>query len=58
MDIYSKEFEVIKAARKLEWIPQIGSVALELEFQDRKLEFNVSPLQATVVMYFQDQGLL
>ncbi|RKP08253.1 hypothetical protein THASP1DRAFT_15889 [Thamnocephalis sphaerospora] len=41
--------------QRLNWLPQLGSVQIELELGDRTLDVNVSPAHATVIMKFQEQ---
>lgn len=54
---FSDEYTKLKASRKLEWHKDIGIVELELEFNDGdvKLDFSVTPLQATVLLLFQEE---
>ena len=50
---YEKAYETHKNLRKLEWIPQMGTVQVQLSFDDgRSLDLSVSPLQATVIAPF------
>ncbi|CAG8484281.1 10891_t:CDS:10 [Ambispora leptoticha] len=44
-----------KQRRKLEWFPNLGTVDLEIELEDRTLEFRVSPIYATIIYHFQMQ---
>ncbi|CAG8576925.1 3176_t:CDS:10 [Ambispora gerdemannii] len=44
-----------KQRRKLEWFPNLGTVDLEIELEDRTLEFTVSPIYATIIYHFQSQ---
>lgn len=56
-DDYTKSFETIKANRTLNWLHQLGTVKLELEFSDRKQqEFVVRPIQAAIIYQFQLQS--
>lgn len=57
MSVYGKAFSNSKAGRSLVFMPQLGSVDLELEMDDgRVLEFNnITPLQATLINLFQEQ---
>ncbi|XP_068654157.1 anaphase-promoting complex subunit 2 [Aristolochia californica] len=52
---YAKRFHEIKTPRKLLWMKNLGTVKLELEFEDRTMEFTVSPLHAAIIMQFQEQ---
>lgn len=52
---YAKRYTEIKTPRKLIWKKNLGSVKLELQFEDRAMQFNVTPLHASIIMQFQDQ---
>nr|KAJ0190875.1 hypothetical protein LSAT_V11C800409180 [Lactuca sativa] len=52
---YAKRFHEIKTPRKLLWKKNLGTVKLELEFEDRTLQFTVTPVHASIIMKFQDQ---
>ncbi|CAG8517230.1 14060_t:CDS:2 [Funneliformis mosseae] len=52
---YNEGFQVFKPRRKLQWLKSLGKVQIELELQDRTLEFEVSPIYATIIQYFQQQ---
>ncbi|GJX32343.1 anaphase-promoting complex subunit 2 isoform X1, partial [Tanacetum coccineum] len=52
---YAKRFHEIKTPRKLLWKKNLGTVKLELEFEDRTLQFIVTPVHATIIMKFQEQ---
>lgn len=52
---YAKRFHEIKTPRKLLWKKNLGTVKLELEFEDRTLQFTVTPVHASIIMQFQDQ---
>lgn len=51
---YSKRFSEIKTPRKLLWKKNLGAVKLELQFEDRVLQFTVTPLQAALILQFQE----
>ncbi len=55
MEEYGARFAAIKAPRYLEWQPLLGQVDLELEFADRTLQLQVSPLLATAIALFTDE---
>lgn len=55
-DEYRKKFESLKASRSIDWKPNLGLVKLELEFKQRTIEFNVSPLLASIIWQFQIKG--
>jgi anaphase-promoting complex subunit 2 len=52
---YEKGFEGIKDMRKLEWLPALGRVTVELEFPDRKIEEIVPTWTASVIYAFNDE---
>ncbi|KAK2434638.1 anaphase-promoting complex subunit [Trifolium repens] len=52
---YSKRFSEIKTPRKLQWKKSLGTVKLELQFEDRVVQFTVAPVLASIIMKFQDQ---
>lgn len=51
---YDKSFRKIKQDKKLQWIPTLGSVTLEIALQDRTVEMEVTPLQAAVLETFSE----
>ncbi len=53
---YAKAYEGLKPTRQLTWKPNLGTVDIELEFAHKTLSFSLSPVQATIVMLFQDTG--
>lgn len=57
MTSYSKTYEGLKPTRQLAWKPNLGTVNIDLEFGDKSLNFNVTPLQATIIYYFQDREI-
>ncbi|RDX79028.1 Anaphase-promoting complex subunit 2, partial [Mucuna pruriens] len=52
---YAKRFNEIKTPRKLQWKKSLGTIKLELQFQDREMQFTVAPVHASIIMKFQDQ---
>ena len=40
---------------RLVWLHQMGSVDLDLWVDEKKVTFNCTPLQATLICYFQDK---
>ncbi|KAI4472859.1 hypothetical protein M0802_016461 [Mischocyttarus mexicanus] len=52
---YVKAFEALKGNRTLCWKPHLGNVNLEIELKDRKLDINVTPIHATIILHFQDK---
>lgn len=55
-EAYSKEFTIFKPDKKLKWLPQLGTVSLELLLEDRTLEVEVPPLEAAIIELFSQQG--
>ncbi|CCJ29128.1 unnamed protein product [Pneumocystis jirovecii] len=56
MDSYAEDFEKLKASRKLHWIPNLGHVQIEIILEDRTLNMNVRPAQASIIMLFQEKN--
>ena len=53
---YNKDYQTVKASRCLHWVPQSGSVDLELEFDDgRTVAFTVAPDLAAIIYHFQER---
>ncbi|KAG6654244.1 hypothetical protein CIPAW_05G131900 [Carya illinoinensis] len=52
---YAKRFNEIKTPRKLLWKKNLGTVKLELQFEDRAVQFTVAPIHAAIIMQFQEQ---
>ncbi len=53
---YEAEYKVLKASRRLVWRRMLGTVEIELAFANGTREFSVSPLLASVIGLFQEQG--
>ncbi|TLD20140.1 hypothetical protein E2P81_ATG09210 [Venturia nashicola] len=53
---YEKVFEAAKDMRKLDWLPALGRVTVELEFDDRQIEEVVPTWTASVVYAFDSEG--
>lgn len=56
LEQYTKAYGKLKASRQLVWKNHLGNVDIELEFSEKTLSFSVSPVLATIIMYFQEQG--
>ena len=56
-DRYAKGFTEFKPDKKLHWLPQLGTIALEIELLDRTVEAEVTPLEAAVIRLFEEKGL-
>ncbi|KAF2604329.1 hypothetical protein F2Q70_00027344 [Brassica cretica] len=52
---YANRYHEIKTPRKLLWKKNLGSVKLELQFEDRSVQFTVSPTHAAIIMQFQEK---
>lgn len=50
---YAAKFHTIKAPRKLQWRPHLGSVDLKVTVGARALELNVSPVHAAIIYHFK-----
>ena len=53
--LFGKRYHSQKAPRTLKWKKSIGEVCLDLTLGDETVEFNVSPIQATILLAFQTQ---
>ncbi|KAJ0230885.1 Anaphase-promoting complex subunit 2 [Hirschfeldia incana] len=51
---YANRYHEIKTPRKLLWKKNLGSVKLELQFEDRAMQFTVFPIHAAIIMQFQE----
>ncbi|KAJ7953843.1 Anaphase promoting complex subunit 2 [Quillaja saponaria] len=52
---YAKRFHEIKTPRKLQWKKNLGTVKLELQFEDKEVQFSVAPVHAAIIMQFQNE---
>lgn len=55
-EAYAKEFTIFKPDKRLKWMPQLGTVQLELTLQDRTLDVEVPPLEAAIIELFSERG--
>jgi len=55
-DKYCKQYEHLKRPRQLTRKPHLGTVQLDLEFDDKVLSFTVSPAHAAIICLFQDDN--
>jgi hypothetical protein len=55
-DKYMKAFHKVKQDKHIRFFSSLGSISLTLEFEDRTLDLEVTPLQATVLDAFQKRG--
>lgn len=56
MQNFTSFFEALKGNRTLLWKNHLGVVDLEIESGNKILEFSVSPLLATILLFFQDNS--
>lgn len=56
MEVYEREYIRVKDTRKLSWLPNQGSVTIEVELQDRKVDLEVNNIQAAVVELFSEKS--
>lgn len=57
MRLFSKTFEKTKAPRKLVWQHGLGTVEVNIKFENgREVVTNVSPMQATILCQFAEHG--
>ncbi|XP_033146493.1 anaphase-promoting complex subunit 2 isoform X1 [Brassica rapa] len=54
---YANRYHEIKTPRKLLWKKNLGTVKLELQFEDRAMQFTVSPTHAAIIMQFQEKKI-
>lgn len=53
---YDAKYQTVKASRSLHWLPQCGSVDLELQLDDgRCVEFTVPPDLAAIICHFEER---
>lgn len=55
---YDREYRKVKASRKLKFLPTMGSVTLDLEFETRTLRIDVRPEAASIIALFTTRGNL
>ncbi|XP_036756656.2 anaphase-promoting complex subunit 2 isoform X2 [Manis pentadactyla] len=56
LEAYCRKYEKLKAMRTLSWKHTLGLVTMDVELADRTLSVAVTPVQAVVLLYFQDQA--
>jgi anaphase-promoting complex subunit 2 len=52
---YQEEFHRFKPDKYLKFLPHLGTVDIKLELEDRTVEVESTPLQATIIEYFSKQ---
>jgi anaphase-promoting complex subunit 2 len=55
MDAYAGRYQQLKAPRKMEWKPSLGTVVMDVEHNGRTFEVSVNPLQASILYLFQNK---
>ncbi|OWZ10966.1 Anaphase-promoting complex subunit [Phytophthora megakarya] len=55
IDAFKDAYHVLRNPRSLDWNPSLGSVQLSIDLEGVVREFTVSPLQATIILYFEDK---
>ncbi|KAG0368627.1 anaphase-promoting complex subunit 2 [Gamsiella multidivaricata] len=55
LESYKATFQTTKPAQKLELFISMGLVDLELELEDRTLQFQVEPVYASIIYLFEEQ---
>lgn len=53
---YEAGFEQLKTSRKLGWLDHLGSAAVRLDLQDRRVELECKTYEAAVIYAFHDDG--
>ena len=54
---YAREFTKFKPDKKLQWLPHLGTVQLEVELEDRTVSAEVPPLEAALIELFSEKGM-
>uniref|UniRef100_H3GLW2 Anaphase-promoting complex subunit 2 n=1 Tax=Phytophthora ramorum TaxID=164328 RepID=H3GLW2_PHYRM len=55
IDAFKDSYHVLRNPRSLDWNPSLGSVQLSIDLEGEEREFTVSPLQATIILYFDEK---
>lgn len=53
---HSTAFSNFKPDKALRWLPQLGSVRIQLQLQDRSLDVDVPPVEAATIELFSEKG--
>lgn len=56
MKDYMAEYGRKKASRRLKFLPSLGTVSIELEFQSGKQELEVQPEAAVIISLYEHEG--
>lgn len=57
-DQYAGEFHLFKPDKKLNWLPHLGTLKLDIELDDRTVSAEVPPLEAAFIELFSQKGVL
>lgn len=58
LEHFNQNYKTVKTSRSLHWVPQSGSVELELEFENnRSVSFIVPPDLAAIISHFEDKDI-
>ncbi|KAI9033723.1 hypothetical protein CLU79DRAFT_725014 [Phycomyces nitens] len=57
MAIYQDNYPSLQPSRTLNWLPEQGSVTIELIFESRTIEMCVDPISATVISQFSSKDI-
>lgn len=57
LEKFNQNYKTVKTSRSLHWVPQAGSVELELEFDNptRTVSFTVPPDLAAIITHFEEK---
>ena len=55
-DQYAKEFHLFKPDKRLNWLPYLGTLKLDIELDDRTVSADVPPLEAACIELFSQKG--
>lgn len=56
LERYNENYKTVKTGRSLHWVPQSGSIEVDLEFDSgRTVSFLVPPDLATIISHFEDK---
>ncbi|CAE6344053.1 unnamed protein product [Rhizoctonia solani] len=56
-EAFENEYNEHKAGKKLRWMNNLGTVALDVELEDRVVNADATPLEAAVVELFSEQNI-
>ncbi|TFK66693.1 hypothetical protein BDN72DRAFT_771609 [Pluteus cervinus] len=54
---YATQFTHFKPDKRLRWLPNLGTISLRLELEDRTVEADVPPLEAAFIELFSDKNI-